>query len=100
MTILTQAMRPTLAALVLLASMTVPAFAQSASRTERLQARLDERFKTADADQDGRLTRAEAEAGMPFVFRHFDEIDGAGAGSLSRDEIVAWMAAQAAARQR
>ena len=74
------------------------ASAQSASRAERLHAKLSERFAAADQNRDGRLSKAEAEGGMPFVARNFDQIDQAGKGSLSQDEITAWIAARAAER--
>jgi Ca2+-binding EF-hand superfamily protein len=87
-------------ALLLAVVFSGPALAQGSERAERLQARLAERFAAADQDRDGRLTRAEAEAGMPFVHRNFEQIDSAGQGSLSQDDILAWMATQAAARRR
>lgn len=74
--------------------------AQGASRIEQFQARLDERFGAADQDKDGWVTRAEAEAGMPFVARHFDQIDTQGKGRLSKDDIVAYVAERASQRQR
>lgn len=36
---------------------------------------LAARFNKADADHDGKLTLAEAQAGMPRVAKHFDRID-------------------------
>jgi len=85
-------------ALSLGAALVTPALAQSGSRAERLQAKLSERFAAADQDHDGRLTKAEAEGGMPFVARNFEQIDSAGKGSLSQDDITAWIAAKAAQR--
>jgi Ca2+-binding EF-hand superfamily protein len=85
-------------ALAMGAALATPALAQSGSRAERLQAKLSERFAAADQDHDGRLTKAEAEGGMPFVARNFEQIDSAGKGSLSQDEITAWMATKASHR--
>lgn len=85
-------------ALVMGAALSPPVLAQSVSRAERLQAKLSERFAAADQDHDGRLTKAEAQGGMPFVARNFEQIDRAGKGRLSQDEITAWIAAKAAQR--
>jgi Ca2+-binding EF-hand superfamily protein len=48
---------------------------------------LEKRFKMADKDSDGKLTRAEAEAGMPLIARNFDRIDTSKKGYLTLDEI-------------
>jgi len=84
--------------LVLLTSGLVQA--QQGNRVEQFQAKLNERFGAADQDKDGWITRAEADAGMPFVARHFDQIDTQSKGRLSRDDIVAYIASRAAERQR
>jgi hypothetical protein len=57
-------------------------------RKER-QARVAERFKKADADGNGALSRAEAEKGMPRLARHFDSIDADRDGQITVDEIMA-----------
>jgi len=87
-------------AAALLATGSGVALAQQPSRVEQFQARLTERFAAADQDKDGWITRAEADAGMPFVARHFDQIDTQSKGRLSRDDIVAYMASRAGERQR
>jgi len=76
------------------------AHAQQANRAQQFQAKLAERFGAADQDKDGWITRAEADAGMPFVARHFDQIDTQSKGRLSQDDIVAYIASRAAERQR
>jgi len=79
-----------------------PASAQQGGgdRLELVRARLEARFKSADSDGDGLLTRAEAQAGMPFVSRNFDKIDNAGKGSVGLAEIESWMAGEALARRK
>ena len=63
-----------------------------------MQARQTERFKRADANNDGKLTREEARKGMPGVARNFDQIDTNKDGFLSPDELkAARMAHRAAA---
>ncbi len=58
---------------------------------ERMRQVLDERFRKADANADGVLSRAEAEAGMPMLLRDFDRIDANGDGNVSPAELHAAM---------
>jgi hypothetical protein len=76
-------------------------FAQAANpeRTQKMAAELQKRFTAADANGDGRLTKDEAKGKMPFVFKHFDEIDTAHAGSISMADIAAYARAKHAERQ-
>ncbi len=55
---------------------------------------IEERFKAADADHDGKLTLAEAKAGMPRVARGFDKIDKDKKGYLTVEQIKAFAATQ------
>jgi len=52
-------------------------------------AAIEQRFKAADKDGDGKLTKDEAEAGMPRVFKHFDELDKDHKGYLTLDDVKA-----------
>lgn len=63
---------------------------QRAARAEKLA----ERFKAADKDGDGQLTKAEAEAGMPRLAKHFDAIDSAKTGRVSLEQVKTWMIQQ------
>ena len=54
-------------------------------RAER-QARFEGRFKKADVDGNGMVSRAEAEKAMPRLARHFDRIDANKDGQVTRDE--------------
>jgi hypothetical protein len=58
---------------------------------EKMRAAFAERFKKADANGDGKLTKAEAEAGMPMVARNFGAIDTNKDGFVTPDEIRAGM---------
>lgn len=71
-------------ALVSLSILSVSAcvFAQ-AGRAQKLEAR----FAAADLDHDGKLTRSEAQAGMPRVAAHFDQIDSAHLGYVTLEQI-------------
>ncbi|MEO8627393.1 MAG: EF-hand domain-containing protein [Betaproteobacteria bacterium] len=71
-------------ALSVLIAMPAVALADSASR-------LDAKFKKADKDSDGTLTKDEARA-MPRVAKHFDTIDADKDGTVSLDEIKTSMA--------
>lgn len=54
---------------------------------ERRQKMLRDRFKLADPDNDGSISREEAEAHMPSLARHFDEVDSDGDGVISSEEM-------------
>ena len=54
-------------------------------------ARMAERFKAADTDHDGKLTKAEAEAGMPMLARNWDKIDTQKTGSVTLEQLTAVM---------
>ena len=74
------------------ASIAGPALAQDgkAGRARDMAAEMQKRFAAADKNGDGRLTKEEAQAGMPMVYQHFDEIDKAHAGSISLADIAAF----------
>ena len=63
-----------------------------------MQARQEDRFKAADANKDGKLTREEAQKGMPVVARNFDQIDANKDGVVTPQELEAARKARAAAR--
>jgi len=46
-----------------------------------------EAWKAADKDGDGAISRSEAEAGMPMLFRRFDQLDANKDGKITRDEM-------------
>ena len=70
-----------------------------AGRARDMAAELQKRFAAADKNGDGRLTKEEAQAGMPMVSRHFDEIDKAHAGSISLADIAAFAKDKRGAKQ-
>lgn len=53
------------------------------------QAKMDQRFKKADSDGSGTLSRAEAEQGMPMLAKNFDRVDTNKDGQVTRDELAA-----------
>ena len=62
---------------------------KKAHKGER-QAKAAERFKHADADGDGAISRAEAEKYAPRLARKFDLIDSNKDGKLTQDELRAY----------
>ena len=54
-----------------------------------VQAQVQQRFKRADTNGDGRLSREEAQKGMPQVARDFDRIDANKDGMVTLDELEA-----------
>jgi hypothetical protein len=67
-------------------------------RAER-QALVQGRFKKADANGDGRLSRQEAQKGMPLVARDFDRIDANKDGMLTLEELEAARTARTGQRK-
>jgi Ca2+-binding EF-hand superfamily protein len=55
----------------------------------KFQERMQERFRQADKNGDGALSKAEAENSMPRIARHFDAIDSNHDGKITQDEIRA-----------
>src|SRR4029077_7233312 len=56
------------------------------------QERMQEQFRQADKDGDGALSKAEAEAGMPRLAKHFDAIDADKDGKITQEELRAYRA--------
>lgn len=72
-------------AIAMLLLVTAPARAQESS----LDRQIDERFAAADKNHDGKLTLAEAKAGMPRVAANFGMIDTKKRGYVTVDQIKA-----------
>jgi Ca2+-binding EF-hand superfamily protein len=65
---------------------------QPPQTNQRLQ-RLMTRFHQADVNGDGKLTREEAQKGMPRVYQHFSQIDTDNQGYVTLQQIAAYVAA-------
>ena len=59
---------------------------------------LQQRFESANTSRDGRLTREQAQAGMPMVARNFDAIDRDHKGYVTLPEVRRFVALQRAER--
>ena len=55
---------------------------------------FEQRFKKADSNGDGKLSKVEAQAGMPRVAKNFDAIDTDKDGFITQAEIAAAMASR------
>ncbi len=67
---------------------------------EQGKPRFDERFKKADTDGDGALSKAEAEKSMPRLARDFDAIDANKDGKVTQDELRSFMVAHHAEHRK
>ena len=89
-------------ALFLAALPVTTAFGQQAAanpeKAAQKQAAFQKRFAAADANGDGKLTKQEADDKMPFVYKHFDEIDTAHKGFVTKDQVAAYFAKRREAR--
>lgn len=63
----------------------LPAMAQSADA--KRDAQIEERFKAADKNGDGKLTLEEAKAGMPRVATNFERLDTDKRGYITLEQI-------------
>jgi Ca2+-binding EF-hand superfamily protein len=66
--------------------------ADQAQMHDQTRAQGGERWKAADKDSNGTLSRAEAEASMPHLAQNFDQVDTNHDGQVSRDEMRAFHA--------
>lgn len=52
--------------------------------------KMQERLKAADKNGDGKISREEANASLPKIAKHFDEIDTNRDGQITREEMRAF----------
>ena len=67
-------------------------------RAQKMVAQMQKRFAAADANGDGKLTKAEANGKMRYVYQHFDEIDAGRSGYVTLADIGQYARSQRAAR--
>lgn len=94
----TESIMKKMIAVLMLCIVSAGASAQSAEmpaaggpRVERALQQSQARFASANTTRDGKLTRAQAAAGMPMVASHFDQIDTQRAGYVTLPQIEAFM---------
>ncbi|CAN7264578.1 hypothetical protein [Polaromonas sp. LjRoot131] len=73
--------------------------APKAGRMEKARTELQNRFEAADTNKDGKLTREEAQAKMPKVYKNFDAIDAGHTGAISLADIEAFVVSKKGARK-
>lgn len=71
----------------------------NAARLEKARTELQKRFEAADANRDGKLTREEAQAKMPRVYKNFDAIDAGHTGAISQADIETFLASKKGSRK-
>jgi Ca2+-binding EF-hand superfamily protein len=81
-------------ALALAGTFIVGSQAARAGEDPKRDKEIEEKFKAADKDGDGKLTLAEAKAGMPRIAKGFDKIDKDKKGYITVDQIKAFAASQ------
>ena len=69
------------------------------ARMQKARNELQKRFAAADLNKDGKLTREEAQAKMPMVYKNFDAIDTSKSGAITAGDIGAFMASKKGARK-
>jgi sterol desaturase/sphingolipid hydroxylase (fatty acid hydroxylase superfamily) len=74
-----------------------PSPAQAQQMLSMLKTEMPKRFSKADVNQDGKLTKSEANGAMPRVYQFFDSIDVQKRGYVTQADITAYANAQAAA---
>jgi len=82
------------------AQSTPPADAPPAPGGHHRGERLAERFKAADANGDGKLTKDEAKSKMPMVYKHFDEIDVNHTGAVTMADVAGYARTHRGARKQ
>lgn len=73
--------------------------APNAARLDKARTELQKRFDAADANRDGKLTREEAQAKMPRIYKNFDAIDTAHAGAISLSDIETFLVSKKGSRK-
>lgn len=69
------------------------------ARLEKARTELQKRFDAADTNKDGKLTREEAQAKMPKVYKNFDAIDAGHTGAISLADIETFVASKKGSRK-
>ncbi|MFS2036386.1 hypothetical protein ACEN8I_20355 [Polaromonas sp. CT11-55] len=71
----------------------------NAGRLEKARTELQKRFDAADTNKDGKLTREEAQAKMPKVYKNFDAIDTHHTGTISLADIETFVVSKKGSRK-
>jgi hypothetical protein len=69
-----------------------PSFARQSraeQAREQINNRLPSTFNAADANQDGKVTKAEAKGKMPRLYANFEKVDAQGQGYVTLEQVQA-----------
>ena len=83
-------------AMLSMAALAAPAFADDAANTKRAK-HVDDVLARLDTDKDGKISKDEASKG-PRLSKHFDEVDTDHDGFVTKAELTAAMAHHAHAK--
>lgn len=70
------------------------AISQTKPLDPKVAAEIDQKAKAADKNGDGKLTKAELEAGMPRIAKGFDMMDADKKGYVTVDQIKTFVASR------
>ncbi len=98
MTFSSSALRTPFILVALVLATTAQAQAANPARLEKARSELQKRFEAADANKDGKLTREEAQARMPRIYKNYDAIDASGSGAISLADIEAFFVSKKGSR--
>ena len=73
--------------------------APNTARLEKARTELQKRFEAADTNKDGKLTREEAQAKMPKVYKNFDAIDVSHTATISLADIETFVVSKKGSRK-
>jgi hypothetical protein len=74
---------------------TAPQPMAGSQRMERMEQQLQARFAAANTTHDGKLTLAQAQAGMPRIAQYFEQIDTQKQGYVTLAQIEQFVAQRA-----
>lgn len=88
-----------IASLLLAATLCSPVYAAEKAKTSKVDAQFDQMFNSVDADQDGKISKHEAELKAPAMADLFEQIDTDHDAALSKQEIKTFTAAMLKSRE-
>lgn len=85
--------------LLFAASIITPVYAAEKEKSAKSDAQFDQMFNSVDSDQNGAISKPEAEVKAPAMADLFEQIDADHDGALSKQEIKSFTAAMLKSRE-